>query len=254
MGWRLAGEVIEHYRGPDHKWRWLVVFAWSAKDRTRTGWPSRDVMRDRTGKSGSRVSNIATELVTDGVLKRVGGGGKHRGNARYTLLPLTTDPVDNSAQGSPATNPDAGSQGSPGRTSGFASYEPQGSRPNQSPAQTPYGKSGKSGKSSPRARDMLRAVDPSVTEEEATEVVRILSARPAVRDPIAVLGAEIRNGNGYALITEARHRLGRGEPVTPPLPASRAAAARTAACRSDDHEYCPGPALCSCGCHTGATS
>lgn len=120
MGARLLGEVLDHYRADVHgytdvKKLWLLAFAFSAKDKTRTGWPGRAVMAWRTGKSASRVSHIATELVTDGMLKRAGGGGRHRGETKYVLLPLAVHPqsapsthsdapVDNSGQGAARTH------------------------------------------------------------------------------------------------------------------------------------------------------
>ncbi len=106
VGIKLVVEVLDHYRGPDHKFRWLIAFAEKASDRTRTGWPSREVMARRTEKSPARVSNIGSELVADRILQRCGGGGNHRGNARYTLLAFA-------AQGSPSTNPETPRQGSP---------------------------------------------------------------------------------------------------------------------------------------------
>jgi len=111
-------EVLDHYRGPDHKFRWLMAFAESARDGTRTGWPTRELMAWRMEKSPARVSNIASELVADGVLQRAGGGGRGRGPARYMLLPIAaqgspyTNPIE-TAQGSPYTNPKAEVKGSP---------------------------------------------------------------------------------------------------------------------------------------------
>jgi hypothetical protein len=112
-------EVINCYRGPDHKFRWLVAFAEMANDKTRTGWPSRRLMAWRTEKTASRVSHISAELVADGVLKRTGGGGRGRGNATFELLPLATQkgaPATHSMeakQGAPATHPKAEVKGAP---------------------------------------------------------------------------------------------------------------------------------------------
>jgi hypothetical protein len=55
---------------------------------------------------------------------------------------------------------------------------------------------------------LLRAIDAAVTDDETREVIRILDGRGA-RDAVAVLGTEIRKGNGYRLLGEARHRLDR---------------------------------------------
>lgn len=112
MGVRLMVEVLDHYHGPDAKKLWLLAFAEAANDGTRVGWPGRPLLAHRTGRSPVRASNIATELVTDGVIKRVGGGGRHRGEARFCLLPLA---VDGAPQGSAWANPektDGQSQGS----------------------------------------------------------------------------------------------------------------------------------------------
>jgi len=95
-----------------------MAFAESARDGTRTGWPTRELMAWRMEKSPARVSNIASELVADGVLQRAGGGGRGRGPARYMLLPIAaqgspyTNPIE-TAQGSPYTNPKAEVKGSP---------------------------------------------------------------------------------------------------------------------------------------------
>src|SRR5450631_2598337 len=88
MGIKLVTEVLDHYRGPDARKLWLLAWAEKANDRTRTGWPTRGVLAQRTGRSPSRVSHISDELVTEGVLKRDGGGNRS-GPARFVLLPLT---------------------------------------------------------------------------------------------------------------------------------------------------------------------
>ena len=90
MGIRLVTEVLDHYRGPDARKLWLIAWAEKANDRTRTGWPTRGVLSHRTGRSPSRVSHISDELVTEGVLKRDGGGNRG-GPARFILLPLADD-------------------------------------------------------------------------------------------------------------------------------------------------------------------
>lgn len=118
MGIKLMVEVLNHYRGPDHKFRWLIAFAEAASDRTRTGWPSRELMVRRTERSPSRVSHLATELVAEGILKRQGGGGRHRGNAKYTLLPLVAQSApkphpETPTQGAAITHPEPHSQSAP---------------------------------------------------------------------------------------------------------------------------------------------
>ena len=87
MGVRLVTEVLDRYHGPDARKLWLLAWAEKANDGTRTGWPTRDVLAHRTGRSPSRVSHISDELVAEGVLKRDGGGNRS-GPARFILLPL----------------------------------------------------------------------------------------------------------------------------------------------------------------------
>ncbi len=110
-----------------------MAFAERASDKTRTGWPGREVMAQRTGKSASRVSHLAHELEAEGVLKRTGGGGRGRGNATYILLPLavsqgacSTHPM-NSRQGAPRAHPKAEVKGAPATHSqGAPSTHPDG--------------------------------------------------------------------------------------------------------------------------------
>jgi hypothetical protein len=88
MGIRLVIEVLDCYHGPDARKLWLLAWAEKANDGTRAGWPTREVLAHRTGRSLARTSNIATELCAEGVLKRDGGGNRS-GPARFVLLPLT---------------------------------------------------------------------------------------------------------------------------------------------------------------------
>jgi hypothetical protein len=87
VGIKLVIEVLDRYHGPDARKLWLLAWAESANDRTRCGWPGRDLLVHRTGRSPSRVSHVADELVAEGVLKRDGGGNRG-GRARFILLPL----------------------------------------------------------------------------------------------------------------------------------------------------------------------
>jgi hypothetical protein len=87
VGIRLVTEVLDRYHGPDARKLWLIAWAEKANDRTRAGWPTREVLAHRTGRSPSRASHIAEELVAEGVLKRDGGGNRS-GPARFVLLPL----------------------------------------------------------------------------------------------------------------------------------------------------------------------
>lgn len=89
MGIKLVTEVLDQYHGPDARKLWLIAFAEKANDRTRCGWPTREVLSHRTGRSPSRASHIAEELVTEGILKRDGGGNRG-GPARFIMLPLAS--------------------------------------------------------------------------------------------------------------------------------------------------------------------
>ena len=87
MGIKLVIEVLDQYHGPDARKLWLIAWAEKANDRTRCGWPTREVLSHRTGRSPSRASHIAEELIAEGVLKRDGGGNRS-GPARFIMLPL----------------------------------------------------------------------------------------------------------------------------------------------------------------------
>ena len=76
VGIRLVTEVLDRYHGPDARKLWLIAWAEKANDGTRAGWPTREVLAHRTGRSPSRASHIAEELVAEGVLKRDGGGNR----------------------------------------------------------------------------------------------------------------------------------------------------------------------------------
>ena len=105
MGIKLVIEVLDQYHGPDARKLWLIAWAEKANDRTRAGWPTREVLAHRTGRSPSRASHIAEELVTEGVLKRDGGGNRG-GPARYILLPVT-----NAGKSAPRAHPKGGVKG-----------------------------------------------------------------------------------------------------------------------------------------------
>jgi hypothetical protein len=89
----LIEEVFDHYHGPVRHKLWLLAFAGYANDETRTGWPSRRLLAERIGVSVTRASNIATELVAEGVIKRDDAGRRGRGASRYVLMPLTPNEV-----------------------------------------------------------------------------------------------------------------------------------------------------------------
>jgi hypothetical protein len=119
MGIRLVTEVLDRYHGPDARKLWLIAWAEKANDRTRTGWPTRDVLARRTGRSASRVSHISEELVAEGVLKRDGGGNRS-GPARFILLPLAVPEKGaprahsfDDSQGAAAASAEATGKGAP---------------------------------------------------------------------------------------------------------------------------------------------
>lgn len=90
MGIKLVVEVLDRYHGPNPRKLWLIAFAEAARDQTRTGWQPRKKLAHRVGVSEPRASNIAAELVAEGVIKRDGGGFNGK-SARYVLLPLADE-------------------------------------------------------------------------------------------------------------------------------------------------------------------
>jgi hypothetical protein len=146
VGIRLVVEVLDRYHGPAVQKLWLLALAEQANDRTRQGWPARELLAARTGVSGARASNIATALCREHVIKRVGGGGRNRGPAQYEILAafhsqgaLRANPEEDS-QSSGLANPEkvfpTGAQGSVWDSQGSES-DSQGSHPKLSPAETP---------------------------------------------------------------------------------------------------------------------
>lgn len=221
MSTKLVAEVLDRYHGPDALKLWLLAFAESANDRTRQGWPGRPLLARRTGKSPARVSNIATELEADGVIKRVGGGGRHRGETRYELLPLTPA---NDSQGSASANSENASQGSVrvrNRGSQGSESGPQGSGISPLPAETPYNPQNPQEPSSlsPRARGRdLRAefARQGATERETEVIFHEIENDPAIHKPTAYLRAALDNGDGPELIDRARRVLAARDKTTPP--------------------------------------
>lgn len=123
MGIRLVSEVLDHYHGPDARKLWLLAWAEKANDRTRAGWPTREVLARRTDRSPSRVSHIGDELVAEGVIKRDGGGNRS-GPARFILLPLagpgmgaprahSFEEPDETGKGAAKAHPFEGEKGAP---------------------------------------------------------------------------------------------------------------------------------------------
>ncbi len=125
MGIRLVSEVLDHYHGPDARKLWLLAWAEKANDGTRAGWPTRGVLAHRTGKSESRVSHIAEELVSEGVLKRDGGGNRG-GPARFILLPIAGKGAElahssKRGKGAPRPHPKPGVKGADSKRKGAES-------------------------------------------------------------------------------------------------------------------------------------
>jgi len=84
---RLMTEVFDHYHGgPRHK-LWLLAFAESANDETRSGWCPRRVLAARVGVSETRATHIATDLIAEGVIKRDRPGARGRATV-YVLAEL----------------------------------------------------------------------------------------------------------------------------------------------------------------------
>jgi hypothetical protein len=81
---KLVAEVLDHYHGPFVRKLWLVALAEVAHDETRSGWCPRSVLASRVGVSEVRASNIATELVNEGVVKREMPG--HRGRSSVYVI------------------------------------------------------------------------------------------------------------------------------------------------------------------------
>ena len=240
---RLMVEVLDHYHGPEGHKLWLLAWAENANDQSRQGWPGRALLAHRTGKSPSRVSHIAAELAGEGVLKRVGGGGRHRGEARYELLPLA--PAGGS-QGAGAANPDQGAprahperpvrvrnRGSQGAESGS-----QGAAISALPAETSHNPQNPQEPSSPRVREpaitAVRTVFPSATDDEIETLIQERLARGA-RNVAAVVRYEAQQD-------------------TLRLPCDRAGpASHSNACRDGSDSGCVMD-WCKCRCHTEPAS
>jgi len=180
MGIRLVAEVLDRYHGPDARKLWLLAWAEKANDGTRTGWPTRQVLADRIGRSPSRVSHISDELVAEGVLKRDGGGNRS-GPARFILLPLS-DPGKSapsahsfgSAKGADMAHPDDSSKGAASAHSltggmGAASAHPKPEVKGAESARKGAESRGKGADPSPRPAETgsLPLIEPS--EEQPSE-------------------------------------------------------------------------------------
>jgi hypothetical protein len=94
---RLIIEVLDHYHGSRTHKLWLIALAEKADDQTRLGWCPRRVLAARVGVSEVRASNIAAELIAEGVIKRERPGNRHHstvyalGELNGRVLPERTD-------------------------------------------------------------------------------------------------------------------------------------------------------------------
>jgi len=84
---RLMAEVLDHYHGSRAHKLWLLAFADKANDETRLGWCPRAVLAARVGVSEVRATNIATELIAEGVIKRERPGNRYHSTV-YALAEL----------------------------------------------------------------------------------------------------------------------------------------------------------------------
>ncbi len=231
----LVAEVLDHYHGPHSRKLWLIAWAEKVSNGhgSRTGYCKREILADRLGVSPVRVSNIARELVDEGVLRRLGGGVWNK-SAEYELLPLAAhgaapqgNPRANPTQGNPRANPakDPGTnpQGNPrANAQGNPRANPNPHNPHQP--------------SSARTRgpaDIIRAVYPDATDDEIEIIIKGREDHGA-RSVVAVLDYEIREGT-------LRLPCDRGAPYDGVRPHSQA-------CRDGDPGRC-GMDWCACRCH-----
>jgi hypothetical protein len=198
MGWKLVREILDC--SPDIKYREfrvLVALALDARDETRQGMPGTELLTLQANCKLRQTRQAIAGLKARGIIKtarRAAPGVR----AIYEILPLR--PVDNSQNGCghsrTRTSAESGVTGAEsGSTGAGISAHTQSlslSHITQSSISRPH--------------HQLLAIDAGVTERETTEILQILTSRGA-RKPAAVLHSEIANGNGHALIMEARHRL-----------------------------------------------
>jgi hypothetical protein len=203
MGWRLVREILDCC--PDVKYREfrvLVALALDARDETRQGMPGIELLTQRANCGMRTTRRAMTALRTAGIVKTVRAPSPGV-RAVYEILPMA---VDNSSNVGHHVGPRTGDRSG-------ATWDTMLAHERGTPWCPPRSQSSShSAKSSISARDSrtLAAIDPSVTDDETTEVLQILASRGA-RSPGAVLRTEIVNGNGHALIMEARHRLDRAQ-------------------------------------------
>lgn len=213
-------EVLDHYHGPAQRKLWLLAFAESASDQTRTGWSPRWKLAHRADMLPHHASRTARQLIDEGVIKRHGGGYSGQ-TAVYELLPLAPGnppgrvppevPIRRGERVPTATGKGTHSAGkgtSGGTPSLISPHIPQSAR---------------------ASADIIRAAFPGVTDDEIETITRETGRRGA-RNTAAVI----------------RHEAAQG---TLRLPCDRDGDGRhSSACRDGDSGLC-GANWCACRCH-----
>jgi hypothetical protein len=234
MGIRLVAEVLDHYHGRDSRKLWMLAFAEKANDRTRQGWPGRQLLAHRTGRSPTRVSHIAGELISEGTIKRIDGDW-HRHEVHYELLPLAAANDSKSAakahpEDAARAHPQPEVDGAESARQG-AQLTPQGAPISPLPAETPHNPHNPHKPSSrARVRGIIRAAYPDATDDEIDKITQDKISHGA-RSAEAVLSHEARAG-------------------TLALPCDRDGPGRHSnACRDGNSGGCT-VSWCACRCHT----
>ena len=202
MGIRLVCEVLDHYHGPDGHKLWLIAWAEKANDRTRAGWPTREVLAHRTGRSQVRVSNISTELCAEGILKRDGGG--HRGApARFIMLPLTTE-----SKGSELENPKGDVEGSELANPTNADLGSESANPKPEVKGSESARKGSEPSPGPAETGSLPLIIPSVQQPSSFEADADAPTAPTAQTILASFIDWVR-GNGGDLTDQTKGKLAR---------------------------------------------
>jgi hypothetical protein len=201
---------------PERQLRFLLAL--ETFTRGEDGWreAGAEKLIERTGLSVNTAIKARGELVAAGAIDYRRGNGAGHVSVYRIRLPGIGDHLGSRPKKVPKnvgdlkrypTEARKGTQTRPKKvpkrnavTSGnaFGGLEPSGLDTSGLPARVPV-------------VDQLRAIDASVTEEVSAEVMKIIKSRPKVRDPVAVLDAELRKGNGYSLIGEAKHNIDRAQ-------------------------------------------
>lgn len=81
---RIMAEILDHYHGPGTHKLWLLAWADTASEATRSGWCPRRVIARRIGLSERQADRIAAALIAEGVIKREGRA--HKGRAAVYVI------------------------------------------------------------------------------------------------------------------------------------------------------------------------